>query len=64
LLILAAGIFFLPAPGPGTVIVVIGGALVAQESFWAAWALDWAELRLRALYQRGIRAWKRASSGK
>jgi uncharacterized protein (TIGR02611 family) len=61
-LIVAAGIFFLPAPGPGFVIIFLGGGLMAQESKHAAKALDWAEQRIRSLlhWARGI--WQRATT--
>src|SRR5687768_1168098 len=36
LLIIAAAIFFLPAPGPGWAVIFIGGGLLAQESLPAA----------------------------
>lgn len=47
--VVAAGIFFLPAPGPGTVILAVGAGLIAQESRRAARALDWTEVRIRRL---------------
>lgn len=47
--VVAAGIFFLPAPGPGMIIVALGAGLIAQESRRAARGLDWIELRLRRL---------------
>jgi hypothetical protein len=56
-LIFAAGIFLLFAPGPGTVLLVIGGGLIAEESLLAARALDWAEVRLRKLYTRSLQLW-------
>jgi uncharacterized protein (TIGR02611 family) len=61
LVVLAAGVFFLPAPGPGFLIVLLGGALIAQESAIAARALDWAELRLRAVATWGFHLWQKAS---
>ena len=59
-IIILAGIFFLPAPGPGFVIIFLGGGLVAQESMAAAKVLDWTELRVRAVVSWGLRIWKRA----
>jgi hypothetical protein len=50
--VFAAGLFFLPAPGPGTVLLVLGAALVAEESRWVARALDRAETLLRAVLRR------------
>ncbi len=60
-LIIAAGIFFLPAPGPGSLILIIGVALIAQESRLAARALDWTEVKVRPVAEWGIRTWKHAS---
>ena len=56
----AAGLFFLPAPGPGTVILFIGAALIAQGSLRAARVLDWLELRGRRLLARLRDLWSRA----
>ena len=46
------GIFFLVVPGPGIPILVLGLALVAQESASTARFLDRAELRLRRWWRR------------
>jgi hypothetical protein len=58
---MAAGIIFLPAPGPGTIIFFIGASLIAQESFLAARALDWTELRLRKLAAWSLGVWHHTS---
>lgn len=60
-LIFAVGIFFLAAPGPGIMVLLIGASLIAEQSLVAARALDWAELRLRTLYTNALRLWRRAS---
>jgi uncharacterized protein (TIGR02611 family) len=60
-LIVAAGIFFLPAPGPGFLIIFLGGGLMAQESQRAAKVLDWTELRVRRIADWALGVWKRAS---
>ncbi len=60
-LIVAAGIFFLPAPGPGFLIVLLGGGVMAQGSRTAARVLDWCELRLRSVAHWGLRTWRGAS---
>ncbi len=57
---MAAGLFFLPAPGPGFLILFAGAALLAEESLTAARALDWTEVRLRRLAKWGRRAWRAA----
>jgi uncharacterized protein (TIGR02611 family) len=59
-LIAAAGIFFLPAPGPGFLIIFLGGGLMAQESRVAARVLDWCELRVRAVIDWAVGIWQRA----
>ncbi len=61
-LIVAAGIFFLPAPGPGFLIIFIGGGLIAQESRRAAKVLDWCELRVRAVVDWALGIWERATT--
>src|SRR5690606_15294278 len=61
LALVAAGTFLLPAPGPGTVVLLLGAGLIAQEWAAAARALDWLELRIRSLVGWVRRAWKRSS---
>lgn len=56
-IIMAAGVFFLPAPGPGMVIIVIGAFMIAEQWSAAARAMDWAELRIRALLGWLQRVW-------
>jgi hypothetical protein len=45
--VIGAGIFFLPAPGPGMLIIAFGAALIAQESLALARLMDRAELKGR-----------------
>jgi len=59
--IMAAGLFFLPFPGPGVLILSFGAALVAQEWFVAARALDWMEVRLWRLLVRALAVWRRSA---
>lgn len=54
------GAVALVAPGPGMLMVALGAGLIARESITVARALDWLELRLRALKDRGVGIWKRA----
>jgi hypothetical protein len=61
ILIMAAGAFLLAAPGPGVLVVFLGGALVAQESLTAARTLDWAEVRLRHVSALALDLWEKAS---
>ncbi|MBW3629991.1 MAG: PGPGW domain-containing protein [Gemmatimonadetes bacterium] len=61
IIVLAAGIFFLPAPGPGMVIVFAGAAMIAQGSLVAARALDWCDVRIRRLLKWALAFWSGAS---
>lgn len=61
LVLLAVGIFFLLAPGPGLVIVFIAASLLARESLWLARVLDWADLGLRGVYQWSVKHWIQGS---
>lgn len=56
------GVILLVIPGPGLPIIVVGGALLASESRWAARSMDWAELKLRALAKRARKWWKHLST--
>ena len=58
--VFAAGIFFLPAPGPGTLILLVGAGLIAQEFHAAAKAMDWVEVRVRRLLRPLGKLWRRA----
>ena len=49
-LLIVAGVVFLPLPGPGVLIILSGGLLMAEESLAAARALDWIELRIRSVF--------------
>ena len=46
------GLFFMAVPGPGIPILLVGLALIAQESAVTARFLDRAELRLRRWWKR------------
>ena len=59
--IVLLGIFFLPAPGPGFIIIALGGALLAREFKFAARTLDWIEIRGRRAYNRVKRFWRRVA---
>lgn len=56
------GLVLLPAPGPGFLVLFPAAAMIAQESLMAAKALDWAEIKVRALLAWAKRAWRRASA--
>lgn len=55
--IIAVGVIALPAPGPGTLVLAIGGALMARESLAVARALDWLEVKLRRAARWAGRLW-------
>jgi uncharacterized protein (TIGR02611 family) len=61
LLIVAIGIVALPAPGPGFLVIALGGALLARESRVVARAMDWAEVQLRRVLGWARSAWKHAA---
>ena len=46
-LLLAAGVFFLFAPGPGVLVLLFGAELIARQSAAAARVLDRFEVRIR-----------------
>jgi hypothetical protein len=48
-LLVAVGIFLMPAPGPGFIVVLLGGALLSEESMFVARALDRMEVWVRKL---------------
>ena len=62
-LIALFGLVMLPAPGPGMIVVLIGASLIAEESRFAARALDWSEVRGRRAIRSASRTWEKASIG-
>jgi hypothetical protein len=61
ILLIAAGLFFCAIPGPGVPLLIFGAALLADVSRRIAVAMDWLDLRLRALL-RGLRKqWAQAT---
>jgi hypothetical protein len=48
-ILIAAGVVLLVIPGPGSVLIVLGGAMLAEGSMSVARALDWTEMRIRRL---------------
>ena len=51
-LLIAAGVVLLVIPGPGSVLIVLGAALLAESSSSVARGLDWTEMRIRRLLHR------------
>jgi len=62
LLIIAGGAIALPAPGPGTLVLILGFGMLAREIGPVARALDWLELRLRSVWHRVRRMWRHAGT--
>jgi hypothetical protein len=59
LLIITGGIASFPVPGiPSELIIVMGLAIFAQGSMYAAQILDWVELRLRGPFLWVRRIWR------
>lgn len=59
-IIVAVGLVALPAPGPGTLVLALGAALLARESKAVAKTSDWLELRLRHVGRWAGRSWNAA----
>ncbi|MGH7765892.1 MAG: PGPGW domain-containing protein [Candidatus Binatia bacterium] len=57
-LLMVAGVFFLFVPGPGLLVLVLGAALIAQQSLLAARTLDSIEIRVRKLLNWILGAWR------
>ena len=58
MLVMAIGLFFIIAPGPGLLVLFIGAGLIAQQSLLAARALDWSELQSRKLANWASGVWR------
>ena len=61
LLLMLIGLVMLAAPGPGTVVFLLGAAVAAQESRRVARAMDRIEIRLWRLAGFARAWWRRAS---
>lgn len=59
--VLVVGLVAVPAPGPGFLIIAVGGGLIARQSEGVATLLDRGEVGLRAFLAHGRRAWEAAS---
>ena len=59
--VLVVGLVAVPAPGPGFLIIAVGGGLIARQSERVATWLDRGEVALRAFLAHGRRAWDAAS---
>ncbi len=58
--IVLAGLFFVPAPGPGWLVAFLGLWLLGGELLPVARFLDWAEVRARKLARLAGAVWKAA----
>ena len=61
-LLTGVGILLFFLPGPGVLFVLLGAALIAQQSLTVARALDWTEIRLRKLLARSFGVWRHFSA--
>lgn len=61
LLVTALGIFMVPAPGPGTIIMFVGLGLIGSEFLPVARCLDGAEVRIRPIVHKVKETWERIS---
>jgi len=62
-LLFAAGVVMLFAPGPGLLVMVFGFALAAGQSHWVAARLDRGEVAGRAAWGKLKRRWLAATTG-
>jgi uncharacterized protein (TIGR02611 family) len=62
-LIVAAGLFLIPAPGPGSLILFLGLGLIATAIKPMAHWLDVGEVKARAGADKAKRFWSQASLG-
>ncbi len=62
LMMIAIGLFLLPAPGPGLPVVMISIAIVAEQFLWAARVLDRCEPPLRTAISAAVGWWQHASA--
>src|SRR5688500_15452018 len=58
-----AGVFLMPAPGPGWCVFILGAAMISDEFLFVARALDWAELRVRPVMHWAKTFWRGTSRG-
>lgn len=57
--LMAAGVVLLPAPGPGILVIALGGAIAAEESLSLARLLDWTEVQARRVISSAARFFRR-----
>jgi hypothetical protein len=59
IVLILAGAVLLVIPGPGSVLIVIGAALLAEESMIVARFMDSAEVRIRKWIEAARTQWKK-----
>lgn len=59
IVLIAAGIVLLVIPGPGSVLILVGAALLAEESKIVARFMDRVEVRVRQWIKAAHARWKR-----
>ncbi|HSI62923.1 MAG TPA: PGPGW domain-containing protein [Candidatus Saccharimonadia bacterium] len=60
LILTLTGIFLLAVPGPGLLVSVVGLSMLGSEFLTLARFLDWAEVKLRNIFQWSRRWWRRS----
>jgi hypothetical protein len=60
--LILVGALLMVIPGPGIPVVAVGAGLIARESSHVAKALDWLELRIRAVVSWALGVWKQAGA--
>lgn len=60
IVVIGVGLFEVVFPGPASVFLVAGGALLATESRTAARFMDWSEMRVREAYRTAHDWWHRS----
>lgn len=61
IILILVGIIFLPAPGPGSVVLIVGLGLLGSEVEFVARFLDWSEVELRKIVRWCNSYWQQAS---
>jgi len=60
IILFAGGIILCFMPGPGIPLLILGAAMLAERSITIARLLDWLEVRLRRVINRGRTWWRHA----
>jgi hypothetical protein len=60
--LIIAGLAMLFVPGPGSLAILAGGALIAEQSLTVARLLDRTEVGIRKIHASAVLAWRRFRS--